>query len=132
MKRLHGQHNEKVCNKLNLDPLICNDWIVTTAFYSAIHFLDHALFPCTLDGENFQNISEAHKSIRSNSKHQTRGILLSKLMDQHYQDYLFLQTNSQNARYVNYDVNEAISNRAVSNLNKIISSYNKEKKEIKK
>lgn len=132
MKRNHGRHNKTVCDKLYLqEDYICNDWIVTTSFYSAIHFLDHALFPVTHSSRKFDNINEAHNFMVSSSKHQTRGILLTKYLPKHAADYDFLIEESQNARYVDYDVNPAISNKAVRIIDSIIKSYDKEKKDIK-
>jgi len=70
--REHGKHNKDVCDKLNLqDELECNDWVVTTAFYSSIHYLDHILFPFTnTNGATFQNINEAHRNLnqKTNTK----------------------------------------------------------------
>lgn len=132
MKRSHGKHNKSVCNKLYLqDDHICNDWVVTTSFYSSIHFIDHALFPCEYMGTKFNNINEAHKFIGSPSKHQTREYLLNKIMPKHISEYSFLCNQSQNARYIDYNVNEAISKKAVSCLDNIIKSYDKDKNDIK-
>lgn len=133
MKREHGQHNKKVCDYLNLKcEETFHDWITTTAFYSAIHFLDHALFPCTYGDKIFKDINEAHSFLRhqSNSKHNTRFVLLNKTLPKHANDYNFLIEESQNARYYNYQVNEVISNRAVNALGKIIDSYDRDKKTI--
>lgn len=131
MKRLHGDHNKTVCDILHFqEKCKCNDWVITTAFYSSIHYLDHALFPCTYKGNEFKNINEAHKFISSSSKHQTRSILISNLLPKHAGDYEFLKEEAHNARYVEYNINEAISMQAVRRLEAIITSYNKEKKEI--
>lgn len=133
MKRQHGQHNKLICDFLNLKCTEkCNDWIVTTSFYSSIHFLDHALFPCNFEDKKFNNINEAHTYLRhkSNSKHSTRFILLSKIMPLHSDDYNFLIEQSQNARYHDYNVQDIIASRAVQSLERIIKSYDKEKKDI--
>lgn len=131
-KREHGRHNKKVCDKLYLqDEYECCDWVVTTSFYSSIHYIDHALFPCEYNGSKFNNINEAHNSIGSSSKHQTRAILLNKILPKHKGDYEFLISESQNARYVDYKVNSFIAKKAVSCLTNIISSYDKDKQDIK-
>ncbi|MBK7683661.1 MAG: hypothetical protein IPJ26_14860 [Bacteroidetes bacterium] len=40
----HACHNHDAC--LELDKLLeYNDWVITTAFYSALHYVDHSLFP---------------------------------------------------------------------------------------
>lgn len=134
MKRSHGSHNKKVCDYLNLKcEEDCNDWIVTTAFYSSIHFLDHALFPCVYDQKTFNNINEAHNYMRlkTNSKHQTRDVLLNKILPKHKSEYSFLIEESQNARYSNYQVHDMVAAKAVRSLESIILSYDKEKKDIK-
>ncbi len=121
--KAHGKHNKTVCDMLYLqDKYPCNDWVVTTAFYSAIHFLDHKIFPCEYRGEKYKNINEAHQRILRQSKHQTRSLLINHLLPKHKADYEFLLEKSQNARYVNYDVHDSISKRAVSNLDRIIET----------
>lgn len=118
----HGQHNKRVCDKLNLlTDVKCNDWIVTTAFYSAVHFFDHLLFDFKLnDDTTFKNLDEAHKHFRSQSKHQTRGILISRKHNALYKDYFFLQNECFNARYKNYDVHDNIAKKAIAKLERII------------
>ena len=131
MKRDHGKHNKRVCDKLHLqEEYKCNDWVVTTSFYSSIHFIDHALFPCDYKGNRLNNINDAHSVIRANSKHQTRAILLEKLRPKHKGDYSLLISESQNARYVNYQISDPIATRAVAALGKIITSYDKDKGNI--
>lgn len=38
-----AEHNEKLCNRLGR-ALAAKDWFVTTAFYSAIHYIEAALY----------------------------------------------------------------------------------------
>lgn len=40
----HATHNEEVCSHLD-DNTKYSDWIITTAFYSAMHFMKHKIFP---------------------------------------------------------------------------------------
>lgn len=121
MKRAHAKHNKNVCNFLNLRSaeVPCNDWIITTAFYSSIHFIDHLLFPLTHNGTVFNNISEAHNRLQSPSIHQSRGILVSQHLPHLSTPYKFLIAESQSARYSRYDVNSAVSNLAVTHLETI-------------
>jgi len=118
----HGKHNKIVCDKLNLlTDVNCNDWIVTTAFYSAVHFFDHLLFDFKLSDEvTFKNLDEAHKHFRSQSKHETRGILISRKHSNLYLSYYFLQNECFYARYKNYEVHEKIAALAISKLETII------------
>lgn len=129
VKREHGKHNKKVCDHLNLQSssLSCNDWIVTTAFYSSIHYLDHILFPCKYEGKEFKDINEAHTYINSRSKHQTRAKLVTELLPEHKGRYSFLIEESQNARYVDYNVNSFVSDKAVRELSTIAEFCDKNK-----
>jgi hypothetical protein len=133
MRRSHGQHNKIVCDKLHLQTEItCNDWVITTAFYSAIHFIDHLLFPLEYsDGLKFNNIGQAHSFIKANSIHQSRGILVGKFLNQIHDQYNFLIKECHHARYSNYDINTFLSDRAVRELDKIISVCNVNKKVAK-
>ena len=40
----HAKHNEEVCDYLD-EKGDCPDWVVTTAFYAALHYAEHHLFP---------------------------------------------------------------------------------------
>lgn len=119
-KKLHAEHNEAICNHLNLqDRLDCNDWIVTTSFYTAIHYIDHKLFPVVENGVKFEDINQAHRIINSSSLHQTRGILVQRHMTELAPSYTFLKEECHNARYVNYDINCFVSDRAHRLMNEI-------------
>lgn len=119
-KKLHAEHNEAICNHLNLqDKLDCNDWIVTTSFYTAIHYIDHKLFPIVDKGVKFEDINQAHRIINSSSLHQTRGILVQRHMTELAASYIFLKEECHNARYVNYDINNFVSDRAHRLMNEI-------------
>lgn len=128
MSREHGDHNRVVCHKLHVTTdITCNDWIITTAFYSAIHFLDHLIFPFDYNGTKINNINEAHKSIRKQSKHQTREFIVHLKLPSQSANYSFLMSQCWNARYSDYDVNSAISDLAVKKLNLIRSECDVQK-----
>lgn len=132
MKRSHAQHNTTVCEHLHLKAEIsCNDWVVTTSFYSAIHFIDHAIFPCTYNGRSFNNISEAHNFISARSLHASRGVLVNSLIPSIKSDYEFLRDSCHRARYHDYNVLEQIADRSVRILKGIEKQFDKEKKDIK-
>lgn len=133
MKRSHGKHNKGVCDSLYLqDKYKCNDWVVTTAFYSSIHYIDHAIFPCKYKGNEFNDINDAHRNINANSKHQTRKILVSALCPAQAGNYGFLKEESHNARYVNYGIDDSIARLAVQKLELIIKEFDKDKKDLPK
>lgn len=41
----HAKHNRDVCKYLNKSGSVFGDWVITTAYYSAIYFIIHELFP---------------------------------------------------------------------------------------
>lgn len=40
----HAEHNEKVCSYLDSSNNF-PDWVITTSFYSSLHYLRHRIFP---------------------------------------------------------------------------------------
>jgi hypothetical protein len=46
----HAEHNANVCELL-LKEGNFSDWVVTTAYYSAIYYIDAKLFPLTIGNE---------------------------------------------------------------------------------
>lgn len=47
----HALHNEACCNFLKEDGRY-QDWVITTAFYAALHFLKYKIFPFTEDEQS--------------------------------------------------------------------------------
>jgi hypothetical protein len=134
MARDHGGHNKQVCDILHLqDELECNDWVITTAFYSSIHYFDHLLFPFIhTTGVKFENISEAHNVIREKNKHETRGILVQRKIPAFGKDYNFLKNECYNARYYNYRIDENFAKKAVRALESVIKESDKKEEADKK
>lgn len=115
----HGNHNKSLCDEL-LGQQKYHDWVVTTAFYSAIHFIDHKMFPVKLEnGRWARSISEAQKSIGC-TKHQCREILVDTYMPQMSVEFKFLQSACFNARYKDYKVAPADSSLSREHLEHII------------
>ena len=74
----HGERN--IClSKLLRDGNVYFDWSVTTAFYSAIQFVEHKIFPLELEGKEIKNISEARKLLKFEGRHRTREYLVSQV-----------------------------------------------------
>ena len=103
MKKAHGEHNEALCQKL-LSENVYKDWVVTTAFYSAIHFIDYKLFPLEHDGKIFNNISDIRRHLNSPSPHAARKRIVSIYLADQVANYDFLDKNCRNARYNNYAI----------------------------
>lgn len=56
MKGKHAAHNEKACDYL-LKSRLFNDWVITTAFYSALHYVQDEIFPLTEDRKTYNNFN---------------------------------------------------------------------------
>jgi hypothetical protein len=78
MRLTHALHNETVCNYLFADARF-SDWVITAAFYSALHFVHHELFPGTFDGLRHNSfeaycfyLSKKKRTKRSNTSANTQ------------------------------------------------------------
>jgi phosphatidylinositol kinase/protein kinase (PI-3 family) len=101
----HGEHNLSACKFLfSSDKIKYNDWVVTTAFYSALHYLDVKLFPFDYNGKTLKSIDEARKYLAQHNKHQTRTLLVQKKFPEIAHQFKWLSSNCHNARYVDYRV----------------------------
>lgn len=120
MSKAHAQHNEALCHFLLEDGRF-NDWVVTSAFYSALHFAHNELFPLTENEKIYENfdiyfnyvLKNTHKSI---SKHQGTIQLVKKLIPESLPHYRWLYDACMNARYSNYKVSDEKSKRAKKEL----------------
>ena len=121
MKKEHGEHNRNLCDEL-LQKCVYTDWIITTAFYSSIHFIDHKLFPVVHNGVNLMDIDHAHKVLRKPSRHRTREFLVTLYMPGQVSNYGFLDSNCRNARYVNYKVSPSKAKVARQRLGQLINA----------
>jgi len=134
-RRLHANHNFEVCSKLHTGKLDmeCNDWVVTTAFYSAIHFIDHVLFPLEAGNETYKSIREAHnnRSGIAASEHQTRSRLVNLYKQDLNKEYKYLLDACHLARYNNYIIHPQIANTCYNYLEKIKKVCDIEKRPIK-
>ena len=122
MKKEHGEHNKILCDKLYSEKTH-NDWVITTAFYSAIHFIDHKIFPFDFKGNKINNIGDAHKnnSLRKESRHETRRFLVSLQLPSQVANYKYLKDNCMHARYIDYRVEDAMADRAKECLESLMA-----------
>lgn len=105
-KRLqHALHNEKA-NKFLRTKSEFADWIVTTSFYSAIHFVEHFIFPFD-HVENgtthtLKNVYDYQRLRRNKSKHELRQDLVMWKIPELAVAYSWLYNTCYNARYLDY------------------------------
>ena len=127
----HALHNEQVCDYLQVNEKSCFDWIITTAFYTAYHFVAYKVFPFqvpSLEGKQttINTVDEYHnykKAIQRNiSKHELLADLVEKNCPEISPDYDWLLDMSMKARYYYYYQDKDIAGKAVG-LMKVIKKY---------
>jgi hypothetical protein len=105
MNPSHALHNEKACELLfSVSNGHFNDWIVTTAFYSALHFALYDLFPLEHNGVRYATFSEYHLALPQKiSKHAAIRQLVSARSAYAIQ-YRWLYGMCMHARYIDYKI----------------------------
>jgi|SRR5579871_1555552 len=126
----HGEHNEKACDYLSLKDDF-RDWVITTAFYSSLHFVSSKIFPFevpAIEGKKTQitTIDQYHTYYnntfgkgRNISKHELLLDLVETRISQAYEFYGWLLSAATTARYNHYQHPVEISNLAISYMKKI-------------
>ena len=113
----HARHNYEVCQHLNGSGF--NDWVVTTAFYSALHFIRFAVFPFSkqVAGEErvYHKFSDYTEDAQG-TKHAQHADLASKHVPDAYDAYQRLMSFCMTARYHDYQTSDPIKNRALEDL----------------
>lgn len=119
-KKEHGAHNEVLCDHI-LQKGSHNDWAITTAFYSAIHYIDHKIFPLVLQGQTVSNIEQANNILKKPSRHSAREVLVTQFLSCQTANYAFLDKSCRNARYRNYKVSKDKAKIVRARLSQIIT-----------
>jgi hypothetical protein len=124
----HAKHNQRACEFLRADGRYL-DWVVTTAFYSAIHYVDHLLFPGTFDDpetgrpKNFDSFDKIYRAYRFSSgeldKHSYRSFLVDEHCSEFCVDFKTLRDMCGTARYKDYQVETEIADLCVACLENI-------------
>lgn len=120
MKKQHAIHNEEVCDFL-LTSKKFNDWVVTTAFYSSLHFVQHELFPLTDNGQKYTDFNIYFSKVlkkrnKKLSKHAATIDLVKTNLPMCSAYYRWLHDACMSARYNNYNVSEAKATTAKKHL----------------
>ncbi len=124
----HANHNKEVCEYIDKKAGY-NDWVITTAFYSAIYYCDYKIFPLVLNNtatqkeETYNTIDEYYRVYKktniNKSKHFCRSRLVYIYLNKISSDFDKLWDLSQNARYMNYKIDKELSTGAIRDLEKI-------------
>lgn len=117
-KRTQAERNEKLSRKL-LKEGEYYDWVVTTAFYSAIHFVEDTLLPCELNGSTCTNIRDVKNALNQKGRHAARERLVANKIASDSFRYKWLDDQSRNSRYITYKINKAFAEKALEHLSKI-------------
>lgn len=120
-----AEHNEAACKYLN-EPGNFIDWVITTAFYSAIHYIHHKIFPYTYvfpDGSKvtYQNFDKLYRQFKK-SDHSKHGYLRNFVEANHSEiavDFQHLMDNCFTARYYDYHFDQIAASSALRRLEKI-------------
>jgi hypothetical protein len=126
MSKAHAEHNEKL--GLVIDALNnYDDWVVTTAFYACIHFVEYKLFPLTENGTTYHTFNKYYNDIilaggKRTSKHNVKLSLVKSYLPAVGANYKRLMDNCFTARYNNYLVGKTLSQIAVSDMGYIKSA----------
>ena len=121
----HALHNVKVCNYLHKKEEF-GDWIIVTAFYAALHFVNHVIFHFTImkadksiQIDSVEDYIHHLRVINSKSKH---AILTDLVVTYHPSiavAYSRLKDLSFQARYQNYQFSRAITDFAKAQMDEI-------------
>ena len=126
-KTPHALHNEEACDFL-LGSGNHHDWAVTTAFYSALHFVQSAIFPITKIHPQrgtlviFSCFAKYYTifspSLKVN-KHEATALLIDEYKPAIAAAYRQLMDMCMSARYNDYNVKPSEARFARKKLNKI-------------
>jgi hypothetical protein len=125
----HGEHNEQACEYLMKESNgSFKDWVITTAFYSSLHFVSSKLFPFdmpAIEGKTtkIENIDQYYSYTKAQSKNISKHELLLELVDKRldkaYNFYDWLLSTATTARYSHYQHPPEVANRAVTYMKNI-------------
>jgi hypothetical protein len=122
----HAQHNEELCDLLLANGKF-DDWVITTAFYSAIHLVDHQIFPLTIASEpQFGSFSQyCNRKELGIPPHKIRRDLVTRYLPECSGAFNWLYDACHGARYNSYKVSPDIAKQAKKKLDEIKKSCKK-------
>lgn len=130
-KREFGERNQTLSNAL-LAGKTYYDWAVTTAFYSAIHFVEDFALPTDIQGKECNDISDVKAAYRMDGRHAARErLVFDKISPTIGARYKWLDDHSRNARYKTYKLQPSEALKAQEYLNYIYKHCYPEEGEYK-
>lgn len=120
-KRIHGERNQKLSDELLVQDIYL-DWVITTAFYSAIHYVEDKILPCKIFDVDCKNIFDVKKVYKMNGRHEARERLVCTQLTEVSAQYKWLDDNSRNSRYNTYKITKAQAEKAKQYLHEIYNA----------
>lgn len=121
-RKEHGERNKNLSNQLLYSKLYF-DWVITTAFYSSIHFVEDHILPCTINEKVCKNIDEVKKSYSMPGRHASRErLVVDKMNHSIGAKYKWLDDKSRYARYTTYKVTVSEAEKAKQYLEEIYNA----------
>lgn len=118
-RKEHGERNKSLSEKLFSEKTYY-DWVVTTAFYSAIHILEDKILPITINTINCSCIANVKKAYKLRGRHESREKLVTLNCDQKIAiNYKWLDDRSRYSRYTSHKTTSAEASKAIQFLNEI-------------
>jgi len=130
-KKEHASHNRELAQIL-LDGKKYYDWCITSSFYSALHFVDIAIFPFKLSHDiTCHNLREAQQKLMTPDLHETRARMVQLQCSEISKAYRWLKDQAHDSRYVTFKFQHSQADKALTFL-KQIEEYclNIEKKQL--
>lgn len=120
MRRQHSEHNEQLCDLLIANGSF-NDWVITSAFYSALHIIQHQLFPLTIGTVVHGTFEDYYSRVikQTRTKHKSMISLCSGNLSSCYASYKWLHDACHGARYNDYRVDPSMANKARQELTRV-------------
>jgi hypothetical protein len=117
----HAKHNENVCNFISGKEQF-GDWIITTAFYSTIHYVRHLMLPGVLtDGTQCNSFEELFydKKLNREGRHGFQRRFVDENCKPIRVRYAQLHDECNLARYSDYNYPRKVSNEAKETLRQV-------------
>ncbi|MEP0365630.1 MAG: hypothetical protein ABJN36_09110 [Cyclobacteriaceae bacterium] len=120
-RRIHGERNRDLSQSLVKGNKYF-DWVITTAFYSSIHFVEDSILPTNIGSIHCKNINDVKQAYRMSGRHQARErLVFDNLNLKIAAKYKWLDDNSRNSRYVTYKIKRQEAEKALQYLDEIYS-----------
>lgn len=124
----HANHNTKVCSYLSKKEIF-SDWIITTAFYAALHYTRAIMLPCEHDGHVITDFEVYYSKCKDlgEGRHgfQKKYVLIN--FPEISNAYSRLHDLSVTARYTRFEFGRDTSLTAMSHMN-LIKDFSLRKK----